>query len=89
LASLLFEEGGQKYTVQISTDKQRIERYDASPDLSPYFQSFPLTRQELRILDESRHVDATVKREREIARGDDEPTRTTMITKLKREEPGN
>jgi hypothetical protein len=65
LASILFEEGGQKYTVEISTDKQRIERYDASPDLTPYFRQFRLTQEELLVVEESRAVDALVKRRSE------------------------
>lgn len=72
LSNLPLKEGGQEYTIQIFTDKQRIENCPRSPDLSPYFQSFPLSPHELRILDESRQVDATVKREREIARGEEE-----------------
>lgn len=68
LSSLLFEEAGKKYTVEISTDKQRIHRYDASPDLTPYFRRLQLTRKKLQILKESREADTLAKREREIAR---------------------
>jgi hypothetical protein len=72
LSSLPLKKGGQAYTLQIRTDKQRIEHFSASPDLTEYFQGFQLSRDELRVLNESREVDATVKRERAIARGEEE-----------------
>lgn len=72
LASLLFEEARQKYTVQISTDRQRIDRYEASPDLTPYFRRFLLAQKELRVLKESREADASVRRERAVARGEED-----------------
>jgi hypothetical protein len=72
LSSLPFEEKGRKYTVQIRPDKQRIERYDASPDLTRYFRRFRLARQELLVLQEAREADASAKAERETARGEEE-----------------
>jgi len=70
LSSLLFEEKGQKYTLQIKTEKQRIERFDASPDLTPYYRRIQLAGQELLILKESREADASAKKERETAHGE-------------------
>lgn len=72
LASLLFEEARQKYTVQISTDRQRIDRYEASPDLTPYFRRFHLAQEELRVLKESCEADASVRRERAVAREEED-----------------
>jgi len=68
LSNLSPNEGGNEYTVQISPKTQRIENYDASPDLRPYFQEFPLSRLELLILREAREADALKKRERANAR---------------------
>jgi len=73
LSNLPFKEGGQEYTIQIWTDKQRIENDALSPDLAPYFLRFPLSRHELLALNESREVDASVRRERLIARGEEGP----------------
>jgi hypothetical protein len=72
LSSLPFKEGGQEYTIQIYTDKQRIENCPASPDLTQYFREFPLSPHELLVLEKSREVDASVRRERAIARGEEE-----------------
>lgn len=72
LGSLLFENKSQKYTVQISTDKQRIERYAASPDLTSYYRRFHIEKDEMLLLEESREVDDSVKRERAIARGEED-----------------
>jgi HNH endonuclease len=71
LLSLPLKEGGQEYTIQIFTNKQRIEHWVGSPDLAPYFQEFPLSRQELLVLREAREADALVKSERAIARGEE------------------
>jgi len=68
LSSLPVKGDGQEYTIQIFPDKQRIENYAESPDLAPYFQEFPLSRQELLVISESREVDALVKGQRKIAR---------------------
>lgn len=72
LANLPFEEDGQKYTVQVLNDEQRIHGYDASPDLTPYFQRFQLAPKELLVLNESRDVDDLVKRERAISRAEED-----------------
>jgi len=72
LSSLPLKEDGQAYTIQIFTNKQQIEHCAASPDLAPYFQTFPLSRHELLMLRESREVDALVSRERAIARGQED-----------------
>lgn len=73
LPALSVKKGGQEYYIVIHTNRQRIEHYPTSPDLTPYFQDFQLSRQELLILKESREVDALVKRERAIARGKQNP----------------
>jgi hypothetical protein len=69
LSSLSPKEGGNEYTVQISPKRQRIEGYDASPDLGSFFQELPLSRQELLVLRRAREADALKKRERANARG--------------------
>jgi hypothetical protein len=71
LTSLPFEEAAKKYTVEIWTDKQRIERYTACPDLTPCYRLFYLEQEEMLLLEESREVDASVKRERAIARAEE------------------
>jgi hypothetical protein len=68
LSSLVLKEGGQDYTIQITTDKQRIEHYAGSPDLREYFHGLPLSRHELLVLQESRDVDASVRQDRAIAK---------------------
>ena len=73
LSSLPPKKGGREYTIQIFVNNQRIEHYAASPDLAPYYQEFPLTRQELLVLRDSREVDALVKKERAIEPGEEVP----------------
>jgi predicted restriction endonuclease len=65
--------GDQEYTIEIKPDKQRIENCAASPDLAPYFQSYLLSRQELRILKESRAADDLVETQRKNMQGEEEP----------------
>lgn len=72
LESLPFEERGKKYTVEISAERQRIDRYSASPDLTSYFRRIELTEQELHILEASRGIDAIVKQERASQRGEED-----------------
>jgi hypothetical protein len=72
LTSLLFEEAGKKYTVQIRTDKQRFERYPDSPDLTPYYRRLQFAKNEMLLLNESREADALVKRERAATRGEED-----------------
>src|SRR5206468_6509481 len=62
--------GGIEYSIEIRTDKQRIEHCAASPDLTEYFHGLALSRHELLILEESREIDALVRRERAIAEGE-------------------
>jgi hypothetical protein len=69
LSSLPSKESGQEYTLQIFTNKQRIEKCAASPDLTPYFRAFPLSKQELLVLKDARGIDASVRSERVLARG--------------------
>jgi predicted restriction endonuclease len=64
LRSLVFEQKEQKYTVEISTKKQRIERYEASPDLYPYFRTVELSPDEALILEKSREADEKAKEKR-------------------------
>jgi HNH endonuclease len=64
LSGLVFEEGGNKYTVQIWPDEQRIHKSSTSPDLTPYHRRFRLTPQELLVLKEAREVDAVAKKDR-------------------------
>jgi hypothetical protein len=73
LSNLPVKEGGQEYTLQISTRKQRIDHDGSSPDLTSYFRTFPLSPRELLVLGQSREIDAAVRRSRAIARGDEEP----------------
>lgn len=68
LSNLPVKAGGREFTVQISPDKQRIDHDVSSPDLTSYFRTFLLSPQELRVLRESRDVDALVKRSREKKR---------------------
>jgi hypothetical protein len=68
LASLPPKEGGQEYTIQIKTDRQRIDHCATSPDLTPYFRRFPLSGRELHVLDESREIDDLVRSQRKNAR---------------------
>ena len=79
LTSLVFEEDAQKYIVQISTEKQRFDRYDSSPDLAPYFRSIQLLPDELHALKKSRQVDDGVKRERRNKRRDDESPKAVIL----------
>ena len=72
LVSLPFEEAAQKYTVEISNDKQRIERCAASPDLTSYYRRFHLKKNEMLLLEKSREADAWAKRERAIVREEEE-----------------
>ena len=51
LSTLPLKKDGQGHGIQIFPDKQRVEHFDASPDLSPFFQALPLARQELAVLD--------------------------------------
>jgi hypothetical protein len=67
LSSLPLKESGQDYTIQIYTRKQRIDHCANSPDLTPYFQEFPLSRQELLVLKQARKTDA-VRKKRAAAR---------------------
>lgn len=55
------------YSIEVRPDRQRLERYAASPDLSPFFRRFPLSRQELELLRECRTVDVSVKQNRKAA----------------------
>jgi hypothetical protein len=64
LSHLLLKASGREYTVQIHAERQRIEHYAASPDLTPYHREFVLSEQELRILNTAREVDAATKRNR-------------------------
>ncbi len=82
LSNLPVKEGGQEYTLQIFTNKQRIAHDAASPDLTSYFRKFPLSPRELLVLRQSRDVDSSVRRSRAIARGDED---TPEITDLKQE----
>ncbi len=68
LSSLPLKEAGEGYSIQIRADRQRIEHYAASPDLTEYFQELQLSRHELRVLNESREVDDTLKQDRKNAR---------------------
>ena len=72
LASLRFEEAGHKYTIEIHTDKQRIERCKASPDLAPFYRSFQLETNEMVLLEGSRKADTSAKRERAVTRGEED-----------------
>jgi len=72
LGRLRLEEAGQKYTLQIFPDKQRIEHDELSTDLLPYFRQLPLSGKELLVLKQSREVDESAKRERAIARGEEQ-----------------
>src|SRR5262245_50580562 len=69
LSRLPLKAGGEEYTIQIFANKQRIAHDPASPDLSSYFADFPLSHHELRVLEESRDIDALVRKERAIATG--------------------
>ncbi len=68
LQGLVFEQAGQKYTIQILTDKQRIERWATSPDLTPYYRRFHLGPNEMLLLKESRETDAVAKLARRTKR---------------------
>ena len=57
------KEGGHEYTIQIRPDRNRIDRCDNSPDLSPYFKEFALDRHEIEVLSECRKLDAAVRLE--------------------------
>ena len=50
LPGLNFEQAGQKYTLEIQTDKRRIERCTASPDLTPYHRRFQLRHNKILLL---------------------------------------
>jgi predicted restriction endonuclease len=54
----------QHYPLKKQTYKQRIDRYEASPDLTRYFRRLELANVELSKLEESRKADDAVKRER-------------------------
>ena len=82
LASLRCEESGQKYSVQIFAEKQRIERCGESPDLTPYYQQFELRQNEMRLLKESRAMDVSVKRERATAHAETAEALTTAEKQL-------
>ncbi len=68
LSKLPPKKAGEEYTIQISTRDQRIEGFAPSPDLSQYYNEFLLSPKELEILNESRVVDASVRRERKNAK---------------------
>jgi hypothetical protein len=67
LLGLRFEEGGKKYTVEIQSDKQRIERCAASPNLSPYYRRFQLRQDEIMLLQQARKADASAKQGKSLA----------------------
>lgn len=69
LSNLPVKEGGQEYTLQIFTNKQRIDRDAASPDLLPFFRRFELLPQELVLLRQSRNADAFVRTNRKAKDG--------------------
>jgi HNH endonuclease len=73
LPSLPLKKSGEERSVQIFAEKQRIEKYAASPDLTPYFRTYPLSRRELLVLRDSREVDSLAKRDRATARGENAP----------------
>jgi hypothetical protein len=73
LSGLQFEEGGQKYTIEIVSDRQRIERCDISPDLTPYFRRFKLARHELQMLNKAREADDSAKAKRQTPVEEEEP----------------
>jgi hypothetical protein len=52
------------YSIEIRTDRQRLERYAEFPDFSRFFRRFPLSRWELQLLQECRAVDASAKHDR-------------------------
>jgi hypothetical protein len=75
LSNLPFKKGKKgkpAYGIVIKTDKQRIHRYDASPDMTPYFRRFQLAQKELLVLNESRDVDASAKKASPTANGEEE-----------------
>ncbi len=71
LSRLPLKEGGGEYTIQIRRKTQRIEHDAESPDLTQYFTEFPLTPEELQLLQEAREVDAAVRRVRRAEHGDE------------------
>lgn len=64
LANLPVKESDGDYTVQISTDRQRIEGYAGSPDLAPYYSRFELKGDEMLLLEAARDADVLAKLER-------------------------
>jgi 5-methylcytosine-specific restriction endonuclease McrA len=82
LSNLPLKESGQEYTLQISTNKQRIANDVTSPDLTAYFRKSSLSPRELLVLRQSREVDAAVSESRAMARG---KLDTPEITHLKQE----
>lgn len=57
---------GQEYTIEISPDKQRIERFTDSPDLSPYFRRSRLPHLEYKVLEAARQTDQLAKEQRNL-----------------------
>lgn len=72
LTHLEFEEDGQKYTVQIFADRQRIHGWPASPDLSPFFHELQLSPEEVLAVEAAREMDDKVKQQRKATDGDEE-----------------
>ena len=66
LPGLNLEQAGQRYTVVIHADKQRIECCTASPDLAPYYRRIRLQRNEMLLLEKSREADAFAKSGRNV-----------------------
>jgi hypothetical protein len=64
LANLPVKESDGDYTVQISTDRQRIEGYAGSPDLAPYYSRFELKGDEMLLLEAAQDADVLAKLER-------------------------
>ena len=81
LGGLRFEEGGQKYTIEIRIGKQRIERWGASPDLTPFYQQLQLDQNEVLLLEESRRVDREIKNARREEDSDDEESGDALSAK--------
>ena len=64
LSVLPLKKDAEAYVIQVFPDKQRIEHFDASPDLSQFFQILSLAGQELSVLQAAREADELVKKER-------------------------
>ena len=72
LPRLPIKKSGKGYNVQIYPDKQCFHGCEASPDLSPYCESFQLDQYEKQLLDKSHELDNLVKRESKNARAEEE-----------------